>query len=164
MRELKRELQIGRTVSLCLEPEHMIQRSVEPMALASLLVGPYSRSVASVVLVCRLTAPSMRALARVASIGSSHVFIPGVDTADDLLTALTSSRSSPKIRPTELARLPDRLQRVAAAAAAAPSDWSVKRMAAEAFMSTRTLERWFVRAGLDSPSYWLRGIRTAKIG
>lgn len=147
---------------LLFEPEIALREAACVEEVAHLARGLLTERIDQpLVLMCRLTAPSVRALQHFASIPSAILFVLGVDTIDDLLRMVRERRPRPYAasigRPIhKCLRLPVHVRRVVLAALESPADWTVKRLASEANVSRRTLERLCRKVDLDSPSVLLR--------
>lgn len=111
-------------------------------------------------------ADALRNVHAIATTMSCELFIEGIDSAAEIQRELRSSSRDATVRRegkgvTELVvgRLPDALRRVVLTALSEPECWPVKRIASEAGVTRRTLERRFKSVGLPAPGEVIREAR-----
>jgi len=120
---------------------------VTPLQL-ELLSAPTQRPI---VLIGRVNEVDMRALGTFASIPGTHLFIERIDPAEFIAEILVSEFLLEVVERRATARLSSHVRAIVLEAIQSPADWTVKRMAAEAGISRRGLERQLQRVGLPTP-------------
>jgi hypothetical protein len=114
---------------------------------------------APVLLVATVNAEAMRLAHTIGRQGSSELFILLTDPPHRFAEIIASLSLAPRsIRPPTdaLDELPHSVRRTVVHALHSPVGWSVKRVAAEAGVSRRTLERLLARAHLPPPAFLLK--------
>lgn len=119
---------------------------------------------ARVVVVCRPTPPMLHAVHVISKVVPTSLMVIGIDGFDVLDRALGLDVDLQDLGCISevlgaTASWPPLLRRSLESAIAAPQEWSVKKMAAAACVSRRTLERYFATAGLSGPGTVLRRVR-----